>query len=89
MSLSWIRDRLSHIRFAKIFHTLGDILIFGSVLAHRSGPNSTDKRRAAVFGTYHFEVDRTDLREKYYAHRRLYFPPDHGKVLAPCLQRTS
>lgn len=40
---------------------LGDMLIFRSVLAHRSGPNLTKKRRAAVFGTYHFQLDQPDF----------------------------
>ena len=31
-----------------------------------------------VYATYACEADGTDLREKYYAHRRKAFPPDHG-----------
>lgn len=58
--------------------SLGDIVVFGSRIAHRSGPNLTDQRRAAIFGTYHFEAQRPDMSAEYWAHRRLNFPPDHG-----------
>lgn len=57
----------------------GDVLIFGSHLAHRSGPNKTDKPRASLYATYHARSDGEDLREKYYAHRRVAFPPDHER----------
>jgi 2-aminoethylphosphonate dioxygenase len=57
----------------------GDLLIFGSHLAHRSGPNNTSKPRASVYATYHNVSDGTDLRSRYYADRRENFPPDHGE----------
>ncbi|KAH8810626.1 hypothetical protein F5884DRAFT_842719 [Xylogone sp. PMI_703] len=57
----------------------GDILFFGSHLAHRSGPNRTDTFRTMIYATYHSTADGTDLRDKYYEHRRVVFPPDHGK----------
>jgi len=60
----------------------GDVLIFGSHLAHRSGPNETEKRRASLYATFHAKSDGLDLREKYYAHRRVAFPPDHGELLS-------
>lgn len=59
----------------------GDLLIFGSLLAHRSGPNPTSSKRAACFATYNFKEDGEDLRQKYYAHRREHFPPDHGQSI--------
>lgn len=55
----------------------GDILFFGSYLAHRSGPNKTSKSRVAIYATYNRALDGTDLRERYYADRRLNFPPAH------------
>ena len=61
----------------------GDVLIFGSHLAHRSGPNRTSKPRASLYATFHGKSDGEDLRGKYYAHRRVAFPPDHGKSGAP------
>lgn len=57
----------------------GDILIFGSHLAHKSEANATEFRRASLYATFHSRSDGVDLREKYYAHRRVAFPPDHGK----------
>ncbi|KAI5777425.1 hypothetical protein EDC01DRAFT_404937 [Geopyxis carbonaria] len=66
-------------KFIEVPLSPGDILIFGSLLAHRSGPNPTSKRRAAMFATYHFEAGKPNMREEYYAHRRLHFPPDHER----------
>lgn len=57
----------------------GDVLLFGSHLAHRSGPNYTSSRRASLYATFSGKADGKDLREKYYAHRRIAFPPDHGE----------
>lgn len=59
----------------------GDVLIFGSHLAHRSGPNNTDKRRASLYATFSAKSEGIDLRDKYYAHRRIAFPPDHGEQI--------
>ena len=56
----------------------GDVLIFGSHLAHRSAPNKTAKARSSVYATYHCLKDGRDLRERYYVDRRENFPPDHG-----------
>lgn len=58
----------------------GDLLMFGSHLAHRSAPNHTAKPRASVYATYHMASDGTDLRERYYKDRRENFPPDHGML---------
>lgn len=57
----------------------GAVLIFGSHLAHRSERNATPDRRASLYATFHGRSDGEDLRAKYYAHRRVAFPPDHGK----------
>ncbi|EPS36013.1 hypothetical protein H072_10457 [Dactylellina haptotyla CBS 200.50] len=51
--------------FIKVSLEAGDILIFGSSMAHRSGPNLTNSQRAGFFATYNFQEDGTDLREKY------------------------
>ena len=59
----------------------GDVLIFGSHLAHKSGPNLTEMRRASLYATFSAKSDGLDLREKYYAHRRVAFPPDHGELM--------
>jgi hypothetical protein len=64
----------------------GDVLLFGSHLAHRSGRNRTDRPRASLYATFHWRADGENLREKYYAHRGVMFPPDHGKSnLSFCL----
>jgi ectoine hydroxylase-related dioxygenase (phytanoyl-CoA dioxygenase family) len=57
----------------------GDILFFGSHLAHKSGPNNSDDRRASLYATFSAKADGQGLREKYYAHRRRAFPPDHER----------
>jgi hypothetical protein len=56
----------------------GDVLLFGSRPAHRSGPNRTDRPRASLYKTFHGCADGEDLREKYYGHRRVMFPSDHS-----------
>lgn len=57
----------------------GDVLIFGSHLAHRSGDNRTAEKRGSLYATFHMKSDGEDLRRKYYEHRRTNFPPDHGE----------
>lgn len=59
----------------------GDLLVFGSHLAHRSASNQTSRSRASVYATYHRVSDGRDLREKYYVDRREIFPPDHGECV--------
>lgn len=59
----------------------GDLLIFGSHLAHRSASNKTSKARTSIYATYHMRSDGEDLKERYYVDRREHFPPDHGKLL--------
>jgi 2-aminoethylphosphonate dioxygenase len=54
----------------------GDLLFFGSYFAHRSGPNRSDKSRRAAYVTYHSSPEGDALRETYYAHRRIHFPPE-------------
>ncbi|EXJ67837.1 uncharacterized protein A1O5_09183 [Cladophialophora psammophila CBS 110553] len=57
----------------------GDIVLFGSHLAHRSAPNKTDHGRPSVYATYSCKQDGTDLRERYYADRRVTFPPHYNR----------
>jgi hypothetical protein len=63
----------------------GDLLIFGSHLAHRSKANTTSKPRASIYATYYNTSDGQDLRNKYYEDRRLNFPPDHGMLPLECM----
>lgn len=57
----------------------GDLIFFGSYLAHRSGANVSDGSRRAVYITYHSSEVGDQLRDTYYAHRRIHFPPDNER----------
>ncbi|KAJ5646486.1 hypothetical protein N7490_002858 [Penicillium lividum] len=57
----------------------GDMIIFGSHLAHRSAENKTQKSRSSLYATFHSKSDGLDLREKYYKHRMENFPPEHER----------
>jgi ectoine hydroxylase-related dioxygenase (phytanoyl-CoA dioxygenase family) len=72
LSEAWIAKH----EWVPVLLEAGDILFFGSHLAHRSGPNRTAGRRASLYATYAAKRDGEDLRERYYAHRRIAFPPD-------------
>ena len=52
----------------------GALLFFGSYLAHRSGPNSSPKPRAAIYATYN-GASEGDKHDSYYAPRRVAWPP--------------
>ncbi|KAI8325292.1 PhyH-domain-containing protein [Martensiomyces pterosporus] len=52
----------------------GDILIFGSYLAHVSFENKSDDSRANLYMTYN-PLREGDKREEYYADKRKKFPP--------------
>lgn len=56
----------------------GDVLFFGSMLAHRSERNRTEKSRSSLYATFCMKGDGVGLRDVYYEHRRRAFPPDHG-----------
>jgi hypothetical protein len=75
ISDAWVREH----EWVSVPLNPGDILFFGSHLAHKSGPNDTESRRASLYATFHGKADGNDLRERYYAHRRLAFPPDHER----------
>lgn len=51
----------------------GDVLIFGSFLAHRSGPNASTRPRAAIYATYNARSDG-DNHDAYYSERRQKWP---------------
>jgi len=53
----------------------GDVVFFDSFVPHRSGPNTTDRPRRVVYTTY-AKANEGDFRDKYYADKRLSFPPD-------------
>ena len=53
---------------------LGQILIFGSYLAHRSASNHSNIDRKAVYATYNCAREG-DLHDEYYVHRKIVWPP--------------
>ncbi|CAG8402982.1 unnamed protein product [Penicillium salamii] len=54
----------------------GDLLVFGSYLAHRSGANVSPKDRRAIYATYNC-VTEGNLHEQYYSDRRKAWPATH------------
>ncbi|KAA8646347.1 hypothetical protein EYZ11_011345 [Aspergillus tanneri] len=54
----------------------GDILVFGSYLAHRSGANRSSKDRRAIYATYNCKAEG-DLHDQYYEDRRKLWPATH------------
>lgn len=54
----------------------GDILVFGSYLAHRSGANTSSKDRRAVYATYNRAAEG-NLRDQYCEDRRRLWPATH------------
>jgi hypothetical protein len=51
----------------------GELLIFGSYLAHRSGANNSNGDRKAIYATYNCACDG-DLRKSYYEDRKKLWP---------------
>lgn len=58
--------------------TLGQILVFGSYLAHRSGPNNSNSDRKAIYATYNCKSEG-DLHDAYYEDRAKLWPPTHTR----------
>ncbi|KIX95059.1 uncharacterized protein Z520_09369 [Fonsecaea multimorphosa CBS 102226] len=52
----------------------GQVLVFGSYLAHRSGANHSNQDRKALYATYNCAREG-DLHDEYYAHRKVVWPP--------------
>jgi len=53
----------------------GDIIFFDSFVPHKSGPNFTNNSRRVLYATY-AKASEGDFRERYYADKRLSYPPD-------------
>ena len=53
----------------------GDVLFFDSYAPHKSGPNTTDAQRRAIYLTYGALKDG-DQRAQYYADKHANYPPD-------------
>lgn len=56
----------------------GQLLIFGSYLAHRSAANNSDIDRRAIYATYNCKSEG-DLHDAYYADRAKLWPPTHKR----------
>ena len=56
----------------------GELLIFGSSLAHRSSPNSSTEDRRAVYATYNPKSEG-DLHDAYYEKRAKLYPATHKR----------
>ncbi|KAJ2499547.1 hypothetical protein GGH96_003468 [Coemansia sp. RSA 1972] len=52
----------------------GDVLVFGSYLAHKSNENTSNTSRANLYITYN-PISEGDKREDYYKDKREKFPP--------------
>lgn len=57
----------------------GDILIFGTSFAHRSGPNHSNDDRRVLYATYNRAVDG-DNHDAYYLERAKRYPSTHNRV---------
>ncbi|KAJ2248605.1 hypothetical protein GGI13_004591 [Coemansia sp. RSA 455] len=58
----------------------GDVLIFGSYLAHKSGENKSNISRANLYMTYN-PLSEGDKRAEYYADKREKFPPLNERMV--------
>ncbi|TVY64347.1 hypothetical protein LSUE1_G005907 [Lachnellula suecica] len=56
----------------------GEILIFGSDLAHRSGANTSTSDRKAIYATYNCKAEG-DLHDEYYRDRAELWSPTHQR----------
>ena len=61
----------------KLTHAdLGQLLVFGSYLAHRSGPNTSEGSRKNLYATYN-RASEGDLHHSYYQDRKNNWPATH------------
>jgi 2-aminoethylphosphonate dioxygenase len=54
----------------------GQVLVFGSYLAHRSAANHSSVPRKALYATYN-RASEGDLHDEYYRQRKIEYPPTH------------
>jgi len=53
----------------------GDVILFDSFVPHKSAPNFTHNSRRVLYATYSKESEG-DYRDRYYADKRISYPPD-------------
>jgi len=68
-------DKVASMKWEMIPTEPGDVLYFDSYVPHRSAPNMTSHPRRVLYATY-AKNSEGDYRDRYYADKRLSFPPD-------------
>lgn len=68
-------DDLDGVDFVSLPTEPGDTVFFDSYTPHQSAPNLTDASRRVLYVTYN-KLSDGDHRAKYYADKRLSYPPD-------------
>lgn len=68
----WVKEK----EWVPVELQAGEMLVFGSYLAHRSGPNRSEKDRKAIYATYNL-ASEGDLHDPYYADRAVKWPATH------------
>ncbi|KAI9642558.1 hypothetical protein NHQ30_009363 [Ciborinia camelliae] len=58
---------------------IGDMLIFGTSFAHRSGPNNSTHDRRVIYATYNRAADG-DNHDAYYLERAKRYPSTHHRI---------
>ncbi|KAI1611824.1 hypothetical protein EDD36DRAFT_267619 [Exophiala viscosa] len=66
----WVKNQ----KWTPVTLEAGQLLAFGSYLAHRSGANHSNVDRKAIYATYNCAREG-DLHDEYYAHRKVIWPP--------------
>lgn len=74
-----IKEWVDRLEWKPLTMNLGDILIFGSYIPHRSGPNLTSKSRRGIYLTYNPISEGGDKYEQYYQDKRKHFPPPNER----------
>ncbi|KAF7887820.1 uncharacterized protein EAF01_010974 [Botrytis porri] len=72
---SWVKSQ----EWIPVNLEAGDILIFGTSFAHRSGPNNSTDDRRVLYATYNRAVDG-DNHDAYYLERAKRYPSTHHRV---------
>lgn len=67
--------QLAGLRWQPIEAQPGDVVFFDSFIPHRSAPNRTDAARRVLYFTYN-RASEGDHLARYYADKRLSYPPD-------------
>ena len=72
---AWVRSQT----WVPVELAAGELLVFGSYLAHRSGGNDSGKDRKAIYATYNCSREG-DLHDKYYEDRAAIWPATHMRA---------